>query len=189
MPKTVAEIQAEIEKKLAAAKEKKLSTQIRDIEDCLTQIKLCDRTIKRHPDDDNAYFLKSQAFIKLTQATGDRLFNEPALLEFNHANELSPNNPYYLANRAKLYAEMGEYQLAQADLDVLRALPQDEDIQIKYFVIDTIKDLEKMLSAQAKVSVSSAPDSFFSEPKIKPADIDVGKSDDKEDKPQFDPFN
>ena len=123
------------------------------VEGLLRDITFYDRAIKRNPLNADAYFLKATTFQALDNEIGG-LFSESALTALDKANELSPNNPYYLVARAELCVKMGRNSLAQQDLNAIAALPKDEDIQIATHVEVTSMQVRKALFASSAVTTT-----------------------------------
>ncbi len=100
------------------------------------------------PDLHFCYSLKAGALLKLAQETKDRSYCEQALSSYNKANELDPDNPSYLVDRATLYVEMGNHVLAKQDLDAALTLPEEDGV-IGMYIRNTIQDLQEILSPTA----------------------------------------
>ncbi len=128
-----------------------LKQQQQSIETQNQSIERCDRQIKSHPDRPNNYYLKAGALVKLSEITGDNTYYDQALVCYNKAIDLSPQNGQYLADRSKLHIAMGNISLATQDVVAVQESPSMGKLSDMY-KNHTMKDVLKLNSVQNEVN-------------------------------------
>ncbi|MCC2646205.1 MAG: Tetratricopeptide repeat-containing protein [Rickettsiaceae bacterium] len=125
-----------------------------EIKDLLDKISDCDYGIAHAPQRPSFYNSKAKALVKLYKLINDKKYIEEALTCHSKAVELAPYDRLYLAERSKLYTEIGEVNLAIKDLVEIIKLPKSNDFikdtAVKYIfddimAIDIIKSTIKRL--------------------------------------------
>jgi tetratricopeptide (TPR) repeat protein len=110
-----------------------------------------DRVIRRHPEDDNAHYLKAEALIKMAEVTGDESYFSKALEYYNKAISLSPQNALYLAARSKLHIKAGNHEDAVTDIIDAQRSPISGNKVLDTHTKHMIKDVIKLDSVQTEV--------------------------------------
>lgn len=109
-------------------------------------IKLFERSLAINPHMINARKYKARAFLALGLL-------DQALKQYNILLEVNPDDPDCLADRARIFGERNEWQLAIKDLDRLVALKKDLDVdQWREYAIaaDTLGNLPLAIDAYEK---------------------------------------
>lgn len=118
-----------------------------DVEELWRKITSMDRSIKRNPYNHNAYSLKGQYLIQLAKVSGIHEYSSQALDSLTHAVDLETDNTYYLCDRAKLHAYMGNFKMAVRDFMHLGQLCQNQkenDILKDFYVKITLTALGRL---------------------------------------------
>ena len=121
-------------------------------------IKGYDRTIKRHPDDDNAHYLKAGALTELGSITGDSSYFERALKCYDQAIVLSPPNAVYLVDRSKLHIKMERPDLAAKDIALAQEAQEGDGSDgaaagvFGMYAANTTRDVLKLDSVQGEIN-------------------------------------
>jgi len=117
-------------------------------------IKGYNRTIKRHPEDSNVYYVKAGALTKLGQYTKEPEYLRGALECYSKAIALSPSNSLYLVDRSKLYLTMGKLSLAAQDIAQLQSddtRSHDNEV-LSLYIANTIQEVTKTLANQPQLT-------------------------------------
>jgi tetratricopeptide (TPR) repeat protein len=124
------------------------------IEELKDDIIRYDKTIKRHPDEPNNYYLKAGALkeLGLGQLTEDNSYYEQALECYSTAITLDPQSGLYLVDRSRLYVEVGAPEKAVQDMKKISELHIAEtDPIFKIYIKNTVRDIARLDSIQNQI--------------------------------------
>jgi tetratricopeptide (TPR) repeat protein len=68
------------------------------------------------PRNSDLHHIKANELVTLAKKTGERSYYDEALISYNKAIALSPQNLHYLLGRIKLYIALDKFDLAEEDL-------------------------------------------------------------------------
>jgi|GEM_PF-5470723 len=106
------------------------------------EIRSCDRTLERHPDDDNALWLKALALVELADQDKNDLHLQESLQCYDKAIEHKPDNGIYRVGRAELKVKMGDPKSAIEDIYAANEAPGG--VMAKAYVSYTATELAKL---------------------------------------------
>jgi hypothetical protein len=122
---------------------------VRELE---SDILLYDMNLRFDPKDDNGYYMKGVAYVKLFKHTKSDVYAKLALKAFDKAVELTDaKNTTYLADRSKLHVAMGDNDLAVSDIAIISKLPRVSGIE-GFYANNTVRDIAKLEAVQDSVN-------------------------------------
>ncbi|HJD59250.1 MAG TPA: hypothetical protein LFW20_01010 [Rickettsia endosymbiont of Omalisus fontisbellaquei] len=141
----------------------KANDSIQKLED---KINACDRLLKRDPKNANAHYSKGGALAEIAKYTPDHtakiLYYNRASVCFDKAiNLTNEGNSLYLIDRSKLHVDMGQTELAVADIKKVNVLDGVVGLYIKNTIrniakLETVQNTIKQLAAAGKIDFKLA---------------------------------
>lgn len=122
------------------------------IEELQSLIELCDLDIEDNAKNHKAHYQKATALVDLFHDSGNKEYLGQALKCYDEAIKLTQSkDSLYLANRSKLYVEMGQPDIAARDIVTISKLPSQTGIHGMY-IGNTIKDIAKLDEIQSSIN-------------------------------------
>lgn len=116
------------------------------------KLALYEGQIKRNPDNANNHYMKAGVLVELGQRTSNPIYHEQALVCYDKALLLSPENAIYLGDRSKLHALMGNSHLAARDITEAQKSGDTGNAVLNMYNTKTTKDILKLEGVQNEVS-------------------------------------